>query len=132
MHPALLQLAQEVKNVEAQLNRQRPDNPVLRPGSVSAYEDDTQVRGEINVIFRVGPRIEGIFAQHGFAVSVPKSKITGSEVENYLNQAPDGFAIDSEGFIALGVPVGSDHYRRTTTETKVKSMQPPAEALKLL
>ena len=132
MHPALLQLAQEVRNVEASLNRQRPHNPVLRPGSVSAYEDDTQVRGELDVIFRVAPRIEGIFAQHGFAVSVPKSKITGPEVENYLDRAPDDFAIDSEGLIALGVPVGSAHFRRSTTETKVKSMEPPAEALKLL
>ena len=95
-------------------------------------QDDTQVRGKLNVIFRVAARIEGIFAQHEFAISVPKSKITGPEVENYLDQAPDGFAIDSEGLTALGVPVGSDHYRRSTIETKVKSTEPPAEALKLL
>ena len=81
-HPALLELAQAVKTVEAQINRVKPDEPVLHPGAVSAYEDDTQIRGESRVMFRVAPRIEGIFANHGFQVNVSKSKITGGELKD--------------------------------------------------
>ena len=131
LHPALLQLSQAVKTVEAQINRERPQEPVLRPGAVSAYEDDTQVRGEVAVMFRVAPLIEGIFGAHGFSVNVDKSKITGRQLEG-LYEPPEGFTMDDAGMVALGVPVGCSNYRRNTIERSVKAMEPPLEALKLL
>ena len=36
VHPALLQLAQAVKNAEASINRDFPSDPVIRLGAVSA------------------------------------------------------------------------------------------------
>ena len=79
---ALLELAEKVKKVEANLNRSR-SNPILRPGAVSAYEDDTQIRGAQDVVFAVAPHIKGIFGKHGFEVNVSKSKITGTQSECY-------------------------------------------------
>ena len=131
VHPALLELTRAVKTVEAQLNREKPTEPVLRPGAVSAYEDDTQIRGEVAVMFRVAPQIEGIFANYGFTVNVSKSKITGSEIEG-LHEPPDGFTMEQDGFIALGVPVGGYSYRERITEKFIGDMEPPLEALHLL
>lgn len=131
VHPALLELAQAVKTVEARLNREKPEEPVVYPGAVSAYEDDTQIRGEPKVMFRVAPLIEGIFANHGFTVNVSKSKITGRRIEG-MYDLPEGFTVEAEGMIALGVPVGDNYYRRRVTEKLIETMEPPLEALRLL
>ena len=131
VHPALLELTRVVKTVETQLNRERPGAPVLRPGAVSAYEDDTQIRGEPDVMFRVAPQVEGIFGHYGFTVNVAKSKITGRMAET-TDEPPDGFEIHASGLIALGVPVGDILYRQRTTEERITAMEPPLEALRLL
>ena len=124
VHPALLELAQKVKSLEAYFNRMRPTNPIIRPVAVSAYEDDTQIRGEQDVKFAVAPHIKSIFGKHGFEVNVSKSKITGTQSENY--DPPEDFRIASNGLTALGVPVGE------TFTSWIKAMEPPAAALQPL
>jgi Reverse transcriptase (RNA-dependent DNA polymerase) len=133
VHPALLQLAEAVKTAEVQVVRERhyPQSLLVRPGGVSAYEDDTQVRGEIDVMFKVAPLIQGIFQDNGFEVNVSKSKITGPQVDVQCDP-PEDFVIDYEGIIALGIPVGSRDYRKRTTEAMIQGMMPPAAALNLL
>lgn len=129
VHPALLELAEKVKKVEANLNRSR-SIPILRPGAVSAYEDDTQIRGEQDVMFAVAPHIKGIFGKHGFEVNVSKSKITGTQSECY--DPPEDFRIASNGLIALGVPVGDRDFIEDTVTSSIKAMEPPVAALQLL
>jgi hypothetical protein len=129
VHPALLELAEKVKKVETYLNHTR-SNPILRPGAVSAYEDDTQIRGEQDVMFAVAPHIKGIFGKHGFEVNVSKSTITGTQSECY--DPPEDFRIASNGLIALGVPVGNLDFTKDIVTSSVKSMEPPAAALQLL
>jgi Reverse transcriptase (RNA-dependent DNA polymerase) len=132
VHPALLQLAEALKKVEGQVNRdKRYPDPMVRPGAVSAYEDDTQVRGDVEAIFRLAPMISEIFEENGFQVNVAKSKITGRQVEG-LYDPPDDFVINTEGLVTLGIPVGSAWYRKETTEAMVKDMLPPAAAFQLL
>ena len=131
VHSALLELSDAVKNVEAQINREHPTQPAVRPGAVSAYEDDTQVRGETAVMFRVAPLIEGIFARSGFTVNVSKSKITGLWAEG-LYDPPDGFQVDRDGLVALGVPVGQLGYQQDRITESVREMEAPLAALKLM
>ena len=132
VHPALLQLAEALKKVEGQVNREKQyPAPMVRPGAVSAYEDDTQVRGDVDAIFRLAPMIPEIFEENGFQVNVTKSKITGRQVEG-LYDPPEDFVINTEGLVTLGIPVGTAWYRKQTTEAMVKDMLPPAAALKLL
>lgn len=131
VHPALLELSAAVKHVEAQIDREDPHHKVARPGAVSAYEDDTQVRGETEVMFRVAPLIKEIFARHGFEVKESKSKITGPMVEA-SGFPPDDFEIVYDGLIALGVPVGNSGFQVDTTEALIAAMHPPTAAIQLL
>ena len=55
VHPALLDLSAAVIRTEAQYNRETFHEKIRRPGAVSAYEDDTQVRGEMEILFRLAP-----------------------------------------------------------------------------
>ena len=82
-------------------------------------------------MFRVAPLIEGIFANYGFTVNVSKSKITGSQIEG-IDDPPEGFAMEGDGLVALGVPIGESSYRQRVTEERTKAMEPPLEALRLL
>ena len=127
VHPALLELAEKVKKVEAYLHCSR-SNPILRLGAVSAYEDDTQIHGEQDVMLAVAPHIKGIFGKHEFEVNVSKSKITGTQLECY--EPPEDFRIASNGLIA--VPVGDRDFIEDTVTSSIKLMEPPAAALQLL
>jgi hypothetical protein len=131
VHPALLDLSAAVIRTEAQYNRETFHEKISRPGAVSAYEDDTQVRGEMEILFRLAPLIKDIFANHGFEVKVSKSKITGSLVEA-SGFPPDDFEIVEQGLIALGVPIGNAGYRGQTTEAMIEAMHPPTAAIQLL
>jgi hypothetical protein len=131
VHSALLDLSMAVTRVEIQYNRENPHNKITRPGAVSAYEDDTQVRGEVPMLFILAPLIKDIFANHGFEVKVSKSKITGVLVEA-SGFPPDDFEIVEEGLIALGVPIGRANYRSQTTERMIEAMHPPTAAFQLL
>jgi hypothetical protein len=131
VHSALLDLSVAVMRVESQYNREHPHNKITRPGAVSAYEDDTQVRGEMPILFLVAPLIKDIFANHGFEVKVSKSKITGLLVQA-SGFPPDDFEIAEQGLIALGVPIGNAGYRSQTTERLIEAMHPPTQAFQLL
>ena len=131
VHSALHELQQKVEQAERSYNFRHPREPVVRPGAVSAYEDDTQIRGETAIMFMVAPCIEGIFNNYGFAVNVSKSKITGKWAEG-LYEAPDGFQVIRDGIVALGVPIGTHGYRRDKIADSIQEMEPPLAALKLL
>jgi hypothetical protein len=132
IHPALVRLHQLIQEVEADYNLARPpDMQVTRPGSVIAYEDDTMIRGEPAIIFLLAPRIAELFADFGFEVKVVKSKITGVNTNN-MNGQPEDFVIESEGFIVLGIPVGSLQYCQNSTRDLLVRMAPPLQALRLL
>ena len=129
MQPALIDLLVEVKKVEREISTIA--QMVEHPAAVSAYEDDTQIRGTMEVICAVAPLIKDILGRHGFEVNVSKSKITGGDIA-MIGDPPEDFVIDHDGFVALGVPVGSMEFRKNTTESMVKAMHPPAQALLLV
>ena len=121
VHPALLQLAQAVKNAEASINRDFPSDPVIRLGAVSAYEDDTQIRAEIRVLGRVDPQMKGIFGANVFTVNVTKSEVSGRMVDEIWEETAE-LVMNAKGMVALGVPVGLNTYRKRMTEEMAKKM----------
>ena len=76
----------------------------------------------------IGP---AIFAAHDLTVKVVKSHITGIGIDTLANRPAD-FTIVPEGFIVLGIPIGSHEYTSNAIRDMVEGMAPPSLALKLL
>jgi hypothetical protein len=131
IHTALLELAAMVAEIEAEHDIIAPDNKVGRKGSVSAYEDDTLVRGEAAIMKQVGPLIAPHLATHGYCVKIPKSKITGRNTDT-MEGLPAGFAIEATGFQVVGIPIGEADFCRTQVANKLARMAPPPGALATL
>jgi Reverse transcriptase (RNA-dependent DNA polymerase) len=131
IHTALLELEAKVKEIEDEHDQQRPDLRVARKGSVTAYEDDTLIRGEADIIRRVGPLVADHFAAHGFEVKVAKSRITGKDTAN-MEGLPEGFVIAPTGFQVVGIPIGDPEYCRTLVAKLLEEMAPPPAALATL
>jgi hypothetical protein len=53
LQPVLHRIADTVRALETAHNLSHPNSPVARPGLVSAYEDDTSVRGETAIMFEL-------------------------------------------------------------------------------
>lgn len=130
IHPALLLLQEVIKEVEAEYHHRFPDRPVRHPARVVSYEDDTMIRGDPEIIYLIAPRLADHFDHFGFEVKVAKSKITGSNLA--LANQPVDFTIESNGFIVLGIPIGSPNYCEEMTRDQLLDMAPPISALRLL
>ena len=128
---ALLRLSQHVAVEAVAYNLSNPDSPLLNSGHVVAYEDDTQVMGPIPLMFHIAPSISPIFAEHGFYVNIEKSYVTG-DLTDCLPDQPDDFQIEPAGLVILGVPTGTNFYRRTKAQTILSDMAPPTAVLSLI
>lgn len=131
IHAALLELALKVREIEDEQDLLTPHDPVARKGSVTAYEDDTLIRGEARIMKRIGPMVAAHFLTHGFVVKIAKSKITGRHIAT-TEGLPEGFDIAPSGFTVMGIPIGELAYCRSQAATMLKDMAPPPEALKAL
>ena len=128
LQPALLGLAVLLANTEAAVNMERP---VLRPGSIVAYEDDTVIRAERDVIFRLAPLVAAHFLEHGFEIKISKCRITGHNTD-IEGEQPEEFVIEPDGFTTLGIPIGTPDYRSNSTRDTLLAMAPPMAALRRL
>ena len=126
---ALVELTALVVQAEAEYD-QGSVIKVARKGAVRAYEDDLFLHGEAEVMFIVAPHIAALCATHGIRIKVDKSKITGTNTD--IMQVPEDFVIESEGLIALGVPIGTPDYCTNSVRAKLLAMEPPTEALQFL
>ena len=102
------------------------------PGSVAAFEDDTQARSDPSIIFQLAPLIKDIFAIDDFTVNESKCKITGAGITALPNDALHGFEVQDSGTTALGIPIGNEQFRTATTRSKMEAMASPLAALLLL
>lgn len=131
LQPVLLRLVEVVRQIETEYNADHPAHPVLRPALVCAYEDDTSVRGELEIMSRLAPFIAEIFAESGFRVKPEKSTITGNLTDS-MNDPPEDFVVSAEGMKTLGTAIGTRDYQSTTGAEQLDSMAPPTAALTLL
>ena len=81
LQPILLRLTEKVRAFERAYDVLHPESPIVRPGLVTAYEDDTSIRGEMAIMYDVAPYIAPIFEAYGFVVKVEKSFITGKDTD---------------------------------------------------
>ena len=130
IHPALLHLQELIQEIEAEYSLRFPDRQVRNPASVVAYEDDTMIRGDPEIIYLIAPRLADHFDSFGFEVKIEKSKITGTNLAP-ANQ-PEDFTVQPNGFIVLGIPIGSPQYCEEKTRDLLLDMAPPLLALRLL
>jgi hypothetical protein len=130
IHPALLHLQEVIQEVEADYLLRFPDRHIRHPATVVAYEDDTMIRGDPAIIYLVAPLLADHFSNFGFEVKVAKSKITGSNLA--LANQPEDFTVEPNGFIVLGIPIGSSQYCEEKTRDLLLDMAPPLSALRLL
>ena len=131
IHAALLELAAKVGEIEDEQDLLTPHDPVGRKGSVTAYEDDTLIRGEARIMNKIGPLVAAHFETHGFVVKIVKSKITGRNIAA-TEGLPEGFGVEPSGFTVMGIPIGELAYCQSQAATMLKEMAPPPEALKAL
>jgi hypothetical protein len=129
-HPALESLQALLQSIELNYTLER-NVPIVRPGSVTAYEDDTMIRGEAAVMFILAPLIAPLFAQHGIYVKTIKSRIAGVNTDIIADQ-PENFLIEPEGMITVGIPIGTADYRMDRVRDMLLSMAPPTRAIRLL
>ena len=123
IQPTLLKAQQELVLVEAQHNRDYPQDKVVRKGKICAFEDDTSATGETQIMFTFAPKLAEVFQDAGFVVQVHKSYITGNDVD-IAADAPAEFCIDRNGLVALGVAIGNDDYVGTHNSEKLREMAP--------
>ena len=131
LQPVLHRLTDTVRALETAHNLSHPNAPVARPGLVSAYEDDTSVRGETAIMFSLAPLIAPIFAEFGLTVKQEKSFICGKDTDTAADP-PDNFVIEADGITTLGVPIGAPHFRTPRSVAMLTAMAPPTRALSLL
>ena len=125
-------LQARLTQLEEEHNAEHPHDNIQSPGSVAAFEDDTQARSDPRIIFQLAPLIKDIFAIDGFIVNESKCKITGAGITALPNDAPHGFEIQESGTTALGFPIGNEQFRTATTRSKMEAMAPLLAALRLL
>ena len=127
----LIQLSELVKTAALNYNIDNPSAPIMPPGRVIAYEDDTQVMGSTTLMFKVAPLIAPLLAENGFFMNVDKSYIIGARVD-YEEEPPEGFNLSYEGHTILGVPTGCHDFSITQTQHLLSGMTPPQAVLSLL
>ena len=130
IHPALLHLQEVIQDIEAEYSLRFPHRHVRNPATVVAYEDDTMIRGDPEIICLIAPRLAEHFNNFGFEVKVEKSKITGTNLAP-ANQ-PEDFTVQPNGFVVLGIPIGSPDYCEEKARDLLLNMAPPLLALRLL
>jgi hypothetical protein len=131
LQPILLRLSEKVRTFERAYDVLHPESPIVRPRLVTAYEDDTSIRGEMAMMYDVAPYFAPIFEAYGFVVKVEKSFITCKDTDT-MPDALEDFAISAEGIVALGVPIGSRNCTLHKTTELLFQMHPPKDALTLL
>ena len=120
-----------MRHIESTYNLEHLDNPIARPGLVSAYEDDTSVRAELPIIWELASCPEEIFGNFGFKIKAAKSLITGDKLD-VQGDPPEDFVVSPDGFVVLGTPIGRSYYRKVTGTAMLSDMSPPHLALPLL
>ena len=113
VQPSLLEAQRRLGLLEDEFDRNFPTDKVVRKGKICAFEDDTSATGETRVILEFAPILVEVFNDAGFIVNLAKSHITGKDVE--LWPAPEGFLIQREGLLALGVAIGSTQFVSSVT-----------------
>ena len=131
LQPVLLSLQLKMRHIESTYNLEHLDNPIARPGLVSAYEDDTSVRAELPIIWELASCPEEIFGNFGFKIKAAKSLITGDNLD-VQGDPPEDFVVSPDGFVVLGTPIGRSYYRKVTGTAMLSDMSPPHLALPLL
>ena len=131
LQPVLLSLQLKMRQIESTYNLEHLNNPIARPGLVSAYEDDTSVRAETPIIWELASCVEEIFGNFGFKIKAAKSLITGDNLD-VQGDPPEDFVISPDGIVVLGTPIGRSYYRKVTGTAMLSDMSPPHLALPLL
>jgi hypothetical protein len=117
-----------------------PEQPPTVEGYLMAYHDDNTIGDEIEVLLRLAPHIEPIYAKRGLKVNTSKTFFAGPRVAVYMEEQglldedgnmKDGttFSIHRGGLELLGAPIGTATYQRMFVFDKVTKMAAPDEAL---
>jgi hypothetical protein len=72
-----------------------------------------------------------IYERHGSNLNIPKSAITGREVDIWEGP-PEGWKINYEGPKALAAYAGESGWTKILRNAKIKSLKPPTESLQKL
>ena len=131
IHASLVRVRNRLAELEAE-HYQQPGNVMGLPGKVFAYEDDTYICSNLEVLSLLALEIPDLFAVDGFLINVHKSYIFGLHAEEMGADAPDGYVMKEEGMTSLGIPIGCQEFRRAAVRDKLEVITPPIAALAML
>jgi hypothetical protein len=93
------------------------------------FADDVSIGGSLGVMARVAPQVQGAFTPAGMTIAETKCMLAGARTSELSPEhRPMGFQI-REGVKVLGVPVGSEEYKREFMDKCSAEMKIPHSAL---
>jgi hypothetical protein len=125
----LIWLRMRIRELEEIYNRRH--SVVVTPGKAGGYEDDCSIAAHPEILEilanEVGPAFKRLA---GLNIVVEKTTYLGQMAD--IQDVPEGIEGRQEGMIALGIPLGSDDYRKRMIREKITAFFPHARALALL